>query len=158
MEPAELRAALGAGLLSFPVTDFDGQGDFDPTSYRARLEWLVPYGASALFAAGGTGEFFSLEPNEYRDIVRTAVESGGSVPMLAGCGGPTRVAMAYAQEAERCGAAGLLLLPHYLTEANQKGLVAHVEAVCRSVRIGRSSGSIIFGKAKRFAFAGAARR
>ena len=122
--------------LSFPVTDFDAQGDFDPASYRARLEWLVPYGASALFAAGGTGEFFSLEPNEYRSIVRTAVESGGDVPMLAGCGGPTRVAIAYAQEAERQGAAGVLLLPHYLTEASQKGLVAHVEAVCRSVRLG----------------------
>ena len=40
-------------------------------------------------------------------------------------------AMALARESERLGAAGLLLLPHYLTEAPQKGLVAHVEAVCR---------------------------
>jgi 5-dehydro-4-deoxyglucarate dehydratase len=136
MEPIELRAALGGGLLSFPVTDFDAAGDFDPASYRARLEWLVPYGASALFAAGGTGELFSLEPREYGDIVRTAVAGGGDVPMLAGCGGPTRLAITYAREAERLGAAGLLLLPHYLTEAGQKGLVEHVAAVCKAVRIG----------------------
>src|SRR6185436_8453741 len=40
------------------------------------------------------------------------------------------------REAERLGAAGLLLLPHYLTEASQKGLVDHVTAVCKAVRIG----------------------
>jgi 5-dehydro-4-deoxyglucarate dehydratase len=58
------------------------------------------------------------------------------VPILAGAGGPTRTAIAFAREAERLGAAGLLLLPHYLTEAPQDGLAAHVEAVCRAVRIG----------------------
>ena len=35
-----------------------------------RLEWLQPYGASALFAAGGTGEFFSLEPGEYSEVIQ----------------------------------------------------------------------------------------
>ena len=42
----------------------------------------------------------------------------------------------YAQEAERLGAKGLLLLPHYLTEASQDGVADHVEAVCKSVNIG----------------------
>jgi 5-dehydro-4-deoxyglucarate dehydratase len=62
MTPTELKAVLGSGLLSFPLTDFDSQLDFDPRGYAARLEWLMPYGATVLFAAGGTGEFFSLEP------------------------------------------------------------------------------------------------
>jgi len=137
MTPDELRATLRSGLLSFPVTDFDAEGDFAPASYRARLEWLASYGPSALFAAGGTGEFFSLEPGEYGDIVGCAVEScRGRLPVLAGCGGSTRLAIAFAQEAERRGAAGLLLLPQYLIEASQAGLVAHVAAVCQSVRIG----------------------
>jgi len=30
----------------------------------------------------------------------------------------------------------VLLLPHYLTEAGQEGLIAHVEAVCKSVKFG----------------------
>jgi 5-dehydro-4-deoxyglucarate dehydratase len=58
------------------------------------------------------------------------------VPIVAGAGGGTTLAIRYAQEAERAGAQGILLLPHYLTEASQDGLVAHVEAVCRSVRLG----------------------
>jgi len=37
---------------------------------------------------------------------------------------------------ERLGAQGVLLLPHYLTEAGQEGLAAHVEAVCHSVKFG----------------------
>ena len=52
MSPHDLKAVLEAGLLSFPLTDFDAQLDFDPAGYAARLEWLQPYGASALFAAG----------------------------------------------------------------------------------------------------------
>jgi 5-dehydro-4-deoxyglucarate dehydratase len=137
MNPQELKKIMSSGLLSFPVTDFDAQGDFRPDTYIKRLEWLAPYGATALFAAGGTGEFFSLTPAEFSQVVKTAVDTcEGAVPILAGAGGPTRMAIAYAQEAERLGAKGVLLLPHYLTEASQDGLVDHVEAVCKSVKIG----------------------
>jgi len=135
--PQELKATISAGLLSFPLTDFDRALRFAPRPYAERLEWLMPYGASALFAAGGTGEFFSLEPEEYSAVIRTAVETcRGRMPIIAGAGGGTTLAIRYAQEAERLGAQGILLLPHYLTEATQDGLVAHVEAVCRSVKAG----------------------
>jgi 5-dehydro-4-deoxyglucarate dehydratase len=137
MNPQELKSILSAGLLSFPVTDFDAKGDFNRAGYIKRLEWLAPYGASALFAAGGTGEFFSLAASEYSEVIKTAVDTcATSVPILAGVGGSTRQAIEYAQEAERLGAKGLLLLPHYLTEASQDGVAAHVEAVCKSVKIG----------------------
>ena len=137
MHPNDLKKILSHGLLSFPLTDFDAEGNFHRAGYIERLEWLAPFGASALFAAGGTGEYFSLTNDEYGSIIGTAVEScRGKVPIIAGAGGPTRVAIAHAQEAERLGADGILLLPHYLTEASQEGLIAHVEQVCRSVRFG----------------------
>jgi 5-dehydro-4-deoxyglucarate dehydratase len=137
MNPQDLKSIMSQGLLSFPVTDFDAQGDFNAKSYADRLEWLAPYGASALFAAGGTGEFFSLTGEEYPSIIKTAVDTcRGKVPIIAGAGGTTRFAIQCAQEAERLGAHGVLLLPHYLTEAGQEGLIAHVEAVCKSVKFG----------------------
>ena len=137
MNPHDLKSIMSHGLLSFPITDFDAQGDFNAKSYADRLEWLAPYGAAALFAAGGTGEYFSLYGPEYSAVVKTAVETcRGKVPIIAGAGGPTRMAIAHAQEAERLGAHGVLLLPHYLTEAGQDGLIAHVEAVCKSVKFG----------------------
>jgi 5-dehydro-4-deoxyglucarate dehydratase len=137
MRPQELKQVLSSGLLSFPLTDFNAAGDFNPNTYAERLEWLAPYGASALFAAGGTGEFFSLTPAEFSSVIKVAVDTcRGMIPILAGAGGPTRSAIACAQEAERLGAQGVLLLPHYLTEASQDGLAAHVEAVCRAVDFG----------------------
>ena len=137
MTPHDLKSIIGSGLMSFPVTDFDAQGNFRPDTYAARLEWLAPYGASALFAAGGTGEFFSLTGDEYPAIIKTAVDTcRGKVPIIAGAGGPTRFAIACAQEAERLGAHGILLLPHYLSEAGQEGLIKHVQAVCDSVQFG----------------------
>jgi 5-dehydro-4-deoxyglucarate dehydratase len=137
MTPQELKSIMSHGSLSFPLTDFDANGDFNKKGYTERLEWLAPYGASALFAAGGTGEFFSLTGDEYPEIIQTAVQTcKGKVPIIAGAGGPTRFAIQCAQEAERAGAHGILLLPHYLTEAGQEGLIAHVEAVCKSVKFG----------------------
>lgn len=137
MTPQDLKNTISSGLLSFPLTDFDAKGDFNARGYAQRLEWLAPYGASALFAAGGTGEFFSLTGDEYPHVIRTAVQTcKGKVPIIAGAGGPTRFAIACAQAAEEAGAHGILLLPHYLTEAGQEGLAAHVEAVCRSVQFG----------------------
>ena len=137
MTPQDLKTIMGSGLLSFPVTDFDDQGNFRQSTYARRLEWLAPYGATALFAAGGTGEFFSLTGDEYPAIIKTAVDTcRGKVPIIAGTGGPTRFAIACAREAERLGAHGILLMPHYLTEAGQDGLINHVQAVCQSVRFG----------------------
>lgn len=137
MSPQEVKHVMRSGLLSFPVTDFDHHGHFNPKGYAERLEWLAPYGASALFAAGGTGEFFSLTAEEYPQIIQTAVNTcKGKVPIIAGTGGPTRFAIQCAQAAEAAGAHGILLMPHYMTEASQQGLAAHVEAVCRSVQFG----------------------
>lgn len=137
MNPQDLKTIVSDGLLSFPVTDFDQQGNFNSKGYAERLEWLAPYGATALFAAGGTGEFFSIDGHEYPEIIKTAVQTcKGKVPIIAGAGGSTRFAIECAQEAERQGAHGILLLPHYLMEAGQEGLIAHVEQVCKSVKFG----------------------
>ncbi|MBN3726310.1 5-dehydro-4-deoxyglucarate dehydratase [Burkholderia sp. Ac-20379] len=143
--PQELKQIISEGLLSFPVTDFDAQGNFRADTFIERLEWLAPYGASALFVAGGTGEFFSLTQADYSNVVRTATETcKGKVPILAGAGGPTRVAIQYAQEAQRLGANGILLMPHYLTEASQEGIALHAEEVCKAVP---DIGVIIYNRA-----------
>jgi 5-dehydro-4-deoxyglucarate dehydratase len=137
VKPAELKQVLESGLLSFPLTDFDAQLKFAPKPYAQRLEWLMPYGASALFAAGGTGEFFSLEPGEYSQVIKLAVDTcRGRMPIIGAAGAGTMLATQYATETERAGAQGLLLLPHYLTEASQEGLFNHVQSICKSVKLG----------------------
>ena len=136
MTPQELKIALGSGLLSFPVTSFDSSGDFNPQPYAKHVSWLSEYDAKVLFAAGGTGEFFSLAPTEIPQIVKIAKASSGGIPIVAGCGYGTKLAVEIAQAAEKAGANGILLLPHYLIEANQDGLHAHIKTVCQSINIG----------------------
>jgi 5-dehydro-4-deoxyglucarate dehydratase len=135
--PEALKSCLASGLLSFPLTDFDAAGEFDATSFANRIEWLGGYGAQALFAAGGAGEFFSLTAPEYCAVVAQAVASSrNTVPIIAATGYGTKMAIALASEAQQLGADGLLLLPPYLTESSQQGLKDHITAVCRSTRLG----------------------
>jgi 5-dehydro-4-deoxyglucarate dehydratase len=137
MDPQSLKAIVSAGLLSFPITDFDTDGEFDAEPYAHRLEWLAPYGASALFVGGGTGEGFSLTPAEHEAVVETAVGvCGKAVPIIAAAAYGTRIASEMARNAEKRGAAAILLLPHYLTETSVEGVCRHVEAVCRSTGLG----------------------
>lgn len=135
--PLDLAARLASGLLSFPVTHFDDHLAFDESRYREHLSWQASFGVAGLFAAGGTGEGFSLTSAEIDTVVRAAVDEVGSqVPVIAPATGSTAQAVAQAQAAEAAGAAGLLLFPPYLTEASQSGLIAHVEAVCRASGLG----------------------
>ena len=136
MTPEQIKTALGSGLLSFPVTHFDENGNFAAESYKAHVEWLAGYKAPVLFAAGGTGEFFSLKPGEIPAIVAAAKEAAGETAIVSGCGYGTDIAIEIAKSAEKAGADGILLLPHYLIDAPQDGLYAHVKAVCQSVGIG----------------------
>lgn len=136
MEPAALKVALGAGLLSFPVTPFGPNGAFNEPVYHEHVRWLSGFGPSVLFAAGGTGEFFSLTPDEVPVIIRAAKSAAGGTPIVSGCGYGTRMAVSMARDAQQAGADGILLLPHYLINANQEGLYQHIKTVCDAVDIG----------------------
>ena len=137
ISPAEMARTLGSGLLSFPVTHFDADGAFVEGDYRAHCAWMLSYELAGLFAAGGTGEFFSLTPSEVVTVVRAAVaERKAGVPVISGCGYGTAIASEIARGAEAAGADGLLLLPPYLVGSSQEGLAAHIEAVCRSTGLG----------------------
>ncbi|SDG86929.1 5-dehydro-4-deoxyglucarate dehydratase [Pelagibacterium luteolum] len=137
MNPQDVKHALGAGLLSFPVTHFDAEGRFNAKSYQDHVAWLSGFEATTLFAAGGTGEFFSLTPEEIPTIVSAAKEaSGGKTAIVSGCGYGTEMAISIAKAVEKAGADGILLLPHYLIDAPQDGLYEHVKRVCQSVGIG----------------------
>jgi 5-dehydro-4-deoxyglucarate dehydratase len=135
--PTDLAAQLKSGLLSFPVTHFTEDLQFDEEGYRKHLSWLAEYPVAGLFAAGGTGEGFSLNPEETDRVVRSAVdEVAGAVPVLAPATGSTANAIAQAKAAEAAGADGILLMPPYLTEAGQAGLVEHASRVCEATDLG----------------------
>lgn len=138
MEPGELvtsaplaaRLGIPSGPLFFPVTAYGPDGSVDLDTYRTHVRRGVEAGAAAVFACCGTGEFHALTPEEFEACVRVAVEATeGRVPVVAGAGYGTALAVRYARLAESAGADGLLAMPPYLVVAGQEGLLRHYREI-----------------------------
>jgi 5-dehydro-4-deoxyglucarate dehydratase len=124
--PLAARLSVPTGPLFFPVTAYGPDGSVDLDAYRAHVRRGVEAGAAAVFACCGTGEFHALTPEEFEVCVRAAVEeTAGRVPVVAGAGYGTALAVRYARVAEAAGADGLLAMPPYLVLAGQEGLLRH---------------------------------
>jgi 5-dehydro-4-deoxyglucarate dehydratase len=121
---------MADGVLSFPLTAFRDDGTLDPDGFRAHVAGRLAAAPGAVFPACGTGEFFSLDEDEYRQVVTITVEeTAGRVPVVAGTGYGWAQAVRFARIAEDAGADALLVLPHYLVAAPQDGLVAQLEQI-----------------------------
>ena len=119
-----------SGVLFFPVTPFTESGAVDLDQLARHIASGVDAGPGGVFIACGTGEFHALDPQEFGPVVRTAVDVvAGRVPVYAGAGGSVAQAKQFAKAAKDAGADGLLLLPPYLVEMPQAGLVAYVKEV-----------------------------
>ncbi|MFF1515574.1 5-dehydro-4-deoxyglucarate dehydratase [Streptomyces sp. NPDC058305] len=131
-----LREGMAHGVLSFPLTSFTGDGDLDPESYRAYLARQLATGPGAVFPACGTGEFSALDEDEYRSVVTdTVAVADGRLPVVAGVGYGWAQALRFARIAEEGGADALLVLPHYLVEAPEEGLVEQLRRIAAGTRL-----------------------
>ncbi|MEU9668246.1 5-dehydro-4-deoxyglucarate dehydratase [Streptomyces bobili] len=132
MTPAPLaeRLRVPTGPLFFPVTAYGPDGSLDLDTFRAHIRRGIDAGAAAVFACCGTGEFHALTPEEFEICVAAAVEeTAGRVPVVAGAGYGTALAVRYARLAHAAGADGLLAMPPYLVIAGQEGLLRHYREV-----------------------------
>lgn len=131
-----LRDSMSRGVLSFPLTSFREDGSLDLESCRTYLTAKLATGPGAVFPACGTGEFSALNEDEYRAVVTAAVDvSGGRTPVVAGIGYGWAQALRFARIAEEAGADAALLMPHYLVEAPQDGLVEQVRRIAAGTRL-----------------------
>ncbi|MFF3417916.1 5-dehydro-4-deoxyglucarate dehydratase [Streptomyces sp. NPDC002698] len=134
--PLAARLSIPSGPLFFPVTAYGPDGAVDPGVYREHVRRGVEAGAAAVFACCGTGEFHALVPEEFETCVRAAVEAtGGRVPVIAGAGYGTALAVRYARLAEAAGADGLLAMPPYLVKAGQEGLLRHYREIAAATSL-----------------------
>ncbi|MER5753289.1 5-dehydro-4-deoxyglucarate dehydratase [Streptomyces sp. NPDC002088] len=136
-----LRDGMARGVLSFPLTSLRDDGGLDLESYRAYLTGQLAAAPGsvtpgAVFPACGTGEFFSLNEDEYRAVVEATVEiADGRLPVVAGIGYGWAQALRFARIAEDAGVDALLVLPHYLVGAPQDGLVEQLRRIAAGTRL-----------------------
>ena len=137
---ASAPRALGAllrGVLAFPITPYADDGAVDLAAVHANARWLAGSGMYALVAPSGTGELFSLTPDECAAIVRATVEAAaGRIPVIAGVGFGPRVAAELARQAERDGADGILVLPPYYAHPDPDGLVGYYRQIAEATALG----------------------
>ena len=86
MNSRQFAATLG-GVFGFPITPFKNDLSLDLDALAQNVDEMASYPFCALVAAGGTGEVYSLSPDEVEKVVRTTVDAvDGRMPVVVGTG------------------------------------------------------------------------
>src|SRR6516225_7054319 len=100
LTPDQIRPRL-RGVVAFPITPFDHELRLCERDLQSNIDDMVRAGLHSIVAAGGTGELYSMTPDEIRRVHRLAVEAvGGRVPVIAGVGYNLALAQELARDAE----------------------------------------------------------
>jgi 5-dehydro-4-deoxyglucarate dehydratase len=136
MHPNTLRNKL-SGVIAFPITPFKEDLSLDLPALHQNLTSLLNYQISAIVAAGGTGEMYSLTAAEYTRVIElTALAVEDRVPVIAGVGFGQRLAIEMAQTAEKAGADGVLVFPPYYQQAEDDGLFEYYRGIGAATKLG----------------------
>jgi 5-dehydro-4-deoxyglucarate dehydratase len=142
MHPNTLREKL-YGVIAFPVTPFKDNLALDLAGLHNNLTKLLEHPISAVVAAGGTGEMYSLTPAEYSRVIElTTLAIEDRIPVIAGVGFGQRLAIEMAQAAEKAGADGILVFPPYYPQAEADGLFEYY----RSIGAATSLGLVVYSR------------
>ncbi|MCZ6484315.1 MAG: 4-hydroxy-tetrahydrodipicolinate synthase [Acidobacteria bacterium] len=119
------------------VTPFQPNTELDLEAYRKLVRWQIDSGINFLVPVGTTGESVTLTEEEYRDVIRTCVETvAGEVPVVAGAGtNNTAHAVHLAGIAQEQGADALLAVTPYYNKPTQEGLLLHFQKIAESINI-----------------------
>jgi len=135
MKADEIRSKL-RGVIAFPITPFNSDLSLDAAGLRKNLRALLKHQMSAVVAAGGTGELYSLTPQEQLEVVKTVVEEvKGKTTVIAGVGFNTEIATALAKQSEGAGANAILALPPYYPNADETGLLEYYAAIGAATKL-----------------------
>jgi len=119
------------------VTPFQSNTQLDLEAYRKLIRWQLDSGVHFLVPAGTTGESVTLNDEEYREVIRTCVETAaGAVPVVAGAGtNNTAQAIHLATIAQQEGADALLAVTPYYNKPTQEGLFLHFSKIAESISL-----------------------
>lgn len=119
------------------VTPMAEDGTLDIEAFRALLDWHVAEGTDGIVVVGTTGESPTVDFDEHRLLIETAVKHvAGRVPVIAGTGAnSTREAIELSQYAKAAGAAMSLTVVPYYNKPTQEGLYRHFRAIAEAVDI-----------------------
>ena len=125
----------GAGVAIVTPMNLDGSVNFDKLGEL--IEQQIAGKTDAIIICGTTGESSTLTHEEHLECIKYAVEKTAKrIPVIAGTGSNcTDTAIYLSTEAEKYGAAGVLLVTPYYNKATQNGLAEHFIRIASAIQI-----------------------
>jgi 4-hydroxy-tetrahydrodipicolinate synthase len=125
------------GVFPAVTTQMHQDQSLDLDATARHIEVLIESGVQGIIMLGSLGENNALEPAEKRSVVELAVATAnGRVPVLSGVSEPsTAAAVRYAQDVERLGGDGLMLLPAMSYKADPAETLSHYRKVARAMSL-----------------------
>lgn len=124
--------------LSVPVpTLFADDGALDTGKNAKFARTISEAKVDHLFALGSLGEFPSVDDTERARLLENVIESTvGPADVWVGCGAPsTRRAVAYAEEAEGCGAGAVVAVPPYYLHPSLPAIERYYRTIRAAVSV-----------------------
>ena len=125
------------GSLVAIVTPMLEDGGLDLDAFRRLIDWHIKEGTDGIVVAGTTGESPTVDFDEHRLLIKTAVDHAAKrVPIIAGTGAnATREAIELAAYAKEAGADVSLSVVPYYNKPTQDGLYRHFKAIAEAVNL-----------------------
>jgi len=116
------------------VTPLFDSGEVDWRSLEKLVHWHIESGTNGIVAVGTTGESATLSFEEHIQVVeRTVQYAQGHIPVIAGSGAnSTAEAIFLTKAMSKLSVDGFLSVVPYYNKPQQRGLVAHFEAIASS--------------------------
>lgn len=116
------------------ITPMDQSGKIDYTALKKLVEFHKQHGSHGLVSVGTTGESATLPFDEHIEVVKKTVEyADGEIPVIAGSGAnSTDEAIFLSQQLADTGIEGFLSVVPYYNKPQQRGMVAHFNAIASS--------------------------
>lgn len=126
-----------SGVFPAATTQFDQSLNVDLAATQAVQAALIRDGVHGLVVLGTVGENNSLGADEKRSVMKAAIEtSAGKVPVITGVSELTTAsAVAFARDAERLGADGLMVLPAMVYVPTAEELEYHIRTVAKATSL-----------------------
>jgi 4-hydroxy-tetrahydrodipicolinate synthase len=129
-----LPAAPFGRVLTAMVTPFTSDGSVDLDAAQAVANHLADHGHDGLVLSGTTGESPTTSVAEDGDLLRAVIEAvGDRVRVVAGVGtNSTAHSLELTEQADKLGAAGVMVVTPYYSKPSQPGVLAHFRAVAQA--------------------------
>ncbi|MEO2267353.1 dihydrodipicolinate synthase family protein [Pseudoalteromonas sp. YIC-656] len=125
------------GVYPAVTTQFNDDDSINFETTAAMIDTLVKEGVHGIIVLGTVGENCSLRSEEKRQVLAMAKEVvAGRVPVLSGVAETTtQFAIEFAQDAQKLGIDGLMVLPGMVYRSSEREAIDHYQQIARATTL-----------------------